>query len=54
MWYLETQGVLNLVELLEVGNDRIWDCIGYDVPDHVTIHVTGNSPALLTQWAVVS
>ena len=57
--YLEVQGVLNLVDPVFTPCQRLamsefGIATGYDVPDRITIQMTGNSPALLTHWAVVS
>ena len=57
--YLEAQGVLNLVDPVFTPCQRLamsefGITTGYDVPDRITIHMTGNSPAFLTHWAVVS
>ena len=59
MVYLETQGVLNLVDPVitrrqRVAMEEFANATGYTVPNHNFIHLTGNSPALLTHWAVVS
>ena len=34
--------------------EEFGDATGYTVPNHNLVHLTGNSPALLTHWAVVS
>ena len=57
--YLEAQGLLNLVDAVFTPCQRLamsefGIVTGYDVPDRITILMTGNSPALLTHWAVVS
>ena len=57
--YLEAQGVLNLVDPIFTPCQRLamsefGIATGYVVPDRITIQMTGNSPALLTHWAVVS
>ena len=57
--YLEAQCVLNLVDPVFTPCQRLamlefGIVTGYDVPDRITIHMTGNSPALLIHWAVVS
>ena len=59
MVYLETQGVLNLVDPVIIRRQRLameefGNATGYTVPNHNLIHLTGNSPALLTHWTVVS
>ena len=59
MVYLETQGVLNLVDPVitrcqRLAMEEFANATGYTVLNHNFIHLTGNSPALLTHWAVVS